>query len=151
MLLMALILQRSLTCRKSWTILWAKKWYLKVSLLSHPLLQGLSPQGFSGWAAPGRIWDQELDICRCPWPGTRWTGRVRVSSGECLGLTSSAFAGGCTNTGAASGKENPHFSWKETAGKSGNKEMHFPYLCVSSVATVSLKCDNNSCDIPGIS
>lgn len=129
---------------------WQRR-YLEVSLLCHPLLQVLFPQGFFGWAAPGWIWDQELDICRCPWPGTRWTGRARVSSGECLGWTSSAFAGGCTNTGAASGtwsgEENPHFHGKKQVVSPGNKEMHCPYVCVSSVATVALKCDSNSCEI----
>lgn len=40
------------------------------------------------------------------------------------------------------------FHGKKQLVSPGNKEMHFPYLCVSSV---SLKCDNNSCDIPGIS
>ena len=76
--------------------------YLKVLLLSHPLLQALSLQSFCDSAHSGLIYEQECGICRCPWSGTHWTVRVRDVSEECLGLTSSVFADGYTNTEGAS-------------------------------------------------
>lgn len=90
-----------------WNVEMMNKFYfqnkhLMVLLPSHPLFQALPLQSFSGSAHSGLIYAQECDICRCPWWGTRWTGHVRAVSEECLGLTSSAFAGGCTNTEGAS-------------------------------------------------
>lgn len=43
------------------------------------------------------------------------------------------------------------FHGKKQVVSPGNKEMHCPYLCVSSVATAPLKQDSDSCGIPAIS
>lgn len=95
--------------------------YLKVLLLSHPLFQVLSLQSVSDSAHSGLIYEQECGICRCPWSGTHWTVHVRDVSEECLGLTSSVFADGYTNTEGASaifhrkGESKYVFKWRETA------------------------------------